>query len=80
MLIGDHAGGLQCERRTMNGVSVPAWRKSSKCANSTCVEVARVEDDYLIRDSKRPDLPALSFTREEWVAFRDGMLAGEFDL
>ncbi|MFI5494378.1 DUF397 domain-containing protein [Actinoplanes sp. NPDC051859] len=70
-------GRLQCERRTMNGV--PAWRKSSKCANSTCVEVARVEDGYLIRDSKQPDLPALSFSAIQWQDFRAGMLAGEFD-
>ncbi|MFI7539730.1 DUF397 domain-containing protein [Actinoplanes sp. NPDC049599] len=63
----------------MNSVSVPAWQKSSKCANGNCVEVARVDGDtYLIRDSKRPDSPALSFTVEEWTAFVEGVQAGEF--
>ncbi|MEV4703647.1 DUF397 domain-containing protein [Actinoplanes sp. NPDC049316] len=63
----------------MDSVTMPAWRKSSKCANGTCVEVARVGDDtYLIRDSKQPEAPALSFTKEEWVAFVEGVQAGEF--
>jgi len=62
-----------------NVVSMPAWRKSSKCANGTCVEVAKVDaDTYLIRDSKRPEAPALSFTGEEWDAFVAGVQAGEF--
>lgn len=59
--------------------SVPKWRKSSKCGNATCVEVAKVDaDTYLIRDSKRPENPALSFTGEEWTAFVEGVQAGEF--
>jgi hypothetical protein len=63
----------------MSSVSVPAWRKSSKCGNQTCVEVARVDEDtYLIRDSKRPEAAALSFTGEEWTAFVEGVQAGEF--
>lgn len=56
----------------------PAWRKSSRCGNATCVEVAKVEDQYLIRDSKNPDAAALSFTEEEWNAFVAGVTAGEF--
>jgi Domain of unknown function (DUF397) len=61
-------------------VSVPAWRKSSKCANSTCVEVARVDDDsYLIRDSKQTGGNFLSVTREEWLAFVAGVKVGDFD-
>lgn len=63
----------------MEIVNAPAWRKSSKCGNTTCVEVARVGDDtYLIRDSKRPSQPALSFTKDEWAAFVQGVQAGEF--
>jgi Domain of unknown function (DUF397) len=45
----------------MEEMNVPAWRKSSRCGTSTCVEVAKVEDQYLIRDSKNPAAPALSF-------------------
>lgn len=56
----------------------PKWRKSTRCGNATCVEVAKVADQYLIRDSKRPDAATLSFTEEEWVAFVEGVAAGEF--
>ena len=67
------------ERPEMNSVSMPAWQKSSFCGNSTCVEVAKIDaDTYLVRDSKRPENPALSFTGEEWTAFIAGVQAGEF--
>jgi hypothetical protein len=55
-----------------------AWRKSSRCGNSSCVEVAEFDDQILVRDSKNPEQSALSFTKEEWTAFRLGMVAGEF--
>jgi hypothetical protein len=70
--------GVQFERRNMNNV-MPSWQKSSYCANATCVEVAKVDaDTYLIRDSKQPENPALSFTGPEWTAFVAGVRAGEF--
>ncbi|MEU7904081.1 DUF397 domain-containing protein [Actinoplanes sp. NPDC049118] len=56
----------------------PAWRKSSRCGNTTCVEVAKVGDEYLIRDSKNPDAAPLNFTADEWIAFEAGVKAGEF--
>jgi len=62
----------------METSNAPAWRKSSRCGNATCVEVAKVDDQYLIRDSKNPSAAALSFTEEEWVAFVAGVNAGEF--
>jgi hypothetical protein len=62
----------------METSNVPAWRKSSRCGNATCVEVAKVEGQYLIRDSKNPSADALSFTEEEWNAFIAGVTAGEF--
>jgi len=56
-----------------------AWRKSSKCANTECVEIARdVQGMILLRDSKSPAL-VLSYTRDEFRAFLDGAKAGEFD-
>jgi hypothetical protein len=65
----------------MNSAVEPVWHKSSYCGNSTCVEVARIDTDtYLIRDSKEPESPALSFTRDEWVAFLAGVRAGQFTL
>jgi predicted secreted Zn-dependent protease len=54
------------------------WHKSSRCGNSTCVEIARDGNDYLIRDSKNPDQPALRFSSAEWSAFVAGVEAGEF--
>ncbi|MBB2945102.1 DUF397 domain-containing protein [Actinoplanes sp. CA-015351] len=62
----------------MGETTVPAWRKSSRCATSTCVEVAKVDDQYLIRDSKNPEVTPLSFTKAEWEAFVSGVNAGEF--
>lgn len=58
--------------------SMPAWLKSSRCANQTCIEVAKIDDTYLIRDSKQPDGPVLEFTISEWTAFVSGVQAGEF--
>jgi hypothetical protein len=56
----------------------PAWRKSSRCGSSSCVEVAQVGDQYLVRDSKNPDQTALTFTADEWTAFVAGVEAGDF--
>lgn len=55
------------------------WRKSSVCGNGACVEVARVGDDYLVRDSKDPGGPTLTFDSAEWLAFIKSAAAGEFD-
>ena len=57
-----------------------AWQRSSRCANSGCVEIAITEEGIMIRDSKDPKSPVLSYDREEWRAFTEGIKAGEFDL
>jgi len=62
----------------MEEITTPKWKKSSRCASATCVEVARIDDRYLIRDSKNPEAAPLSFTTEEWSAFVAGVRAGEF--
>lgn len=54
------------------------WRKSTRCGSSACVEVAKVDGEYLIRDSKNPELAALTFTEAEWAAFTEGVVAGDF--
>jgi hypothetical protein len=56
-----------------------AWRRSSRCANNTCVEVALLDDQIVMRDSKDPHGPILRFTSTEWSAFLDGLGAGELD-
>ena len=53
------------------------WRKSSRCGNATCVEVAKGNDGVFVRDSKKPEL-VLSFTPQEWAAFIDAAADGEF--
>ncbi|RBQ14382.1 DUF397 domain-containing protein [Spongiactinospora rosea] len=65
------------------------WRKSSRSGNgSDCVEVATVAPDqtaaqagrlFLVRDSKDPQGPVLTFTPAEWAAFAGGIKDGEFD-
>ena len=57
------------------------WIKSSASSgNGTCVEVASVrEDEVLVRNSRDPEGPILSFTKAEWVAFLAGAKALEFD-
>jgi hypothetical protein len=56
----------------------PDWKKSRTCSSGACVEVARVGDHYLVRDSKNPEVPPLEFTAEEWREFSQGMAAGDF--
>ena len=62
----------------MDKANVAQWRKSTRCGSSACVEVAKIDDVYLVRDSKNPDAAVLSFTKQEWDAFVEGVQAGEF--
>jgi hypothetical protein len=62
----------------VNKIDPPNWRKSTRCQSGTCVEVAKVADQYLIRDSKRPDVSPLAFTEDEWREFVDGVNSGDF--
>jgi hypothetical protein len=58
----------------------PGWYKSSFCGNGACVEVARVGDEFLVRDSKGGEGGNfLTFDRNEWAEFVNGVRAGEFD-
>jgi hypothetical protein len=54
------------------------WRRGSSCASATCVEVAKVDGRFLIRDSKHPDAAVLSFSEAEWEAFTAAVKQGEF--
>jgi hypothetical protein len=62
------------------GETNPGWRRASRCTNSGCVEVAMNGVDIVVRDSKRPDSPVLTYSREEWRVFVSGVKAGEFDI
>jgi len=58
------------------------WRKSSR-SNGTggdCVEVVATPATVLVRDSKDPRGPMLSFQPTQWTAFIAAVREGEFDL
>jgi predicted secreted Zn-dependent protease len=55
------------------------WRKSSYSINGDCVEVQQHPGWVLVRDSKHPDGPVLTFTPHEWAAFLAGVRDREFD-
>jgi hypothetical protein len=63
----------------MREVQTPEWRRGSRCTGGNCIEVAKVGEQYLIRDSKSPEKAPHSFTEAEWAAFVDGVRSGDFD-
>jgi hypothetical protein len=55
-----------------------AWRRSSYCGTNACVEaLVHADGGVSVRHSEYP-FRALNFSAEEWEAFRQGVLAGEF--
>jgi hypothetical protein len=54
------------------------WKRSKSSMQGHGVEVAHVGSEFWVRDAGRIELPPLKFTEEEWWAFCDGVLAGEF--
>ncbi|MEV8374768.1 DUF397 domain-containing protein [Kribbella sp. NPDC056861] len=66
----------------MNDLSGAVWRKSSRSNNSNnCVEIALLPDGgAAVRDTKDHGAGhTLRYTAGEWVAFLEGVKAGEFD-
>jgi Domain of unknown function (DUF397) len=59
--------------------AVIVWRKSTKSGGGDCVEIAFSNGSVLLRDSKDPSGPVLSFTPSEWAAFLAGVCSREFD-
>jgi len=53
------------------------WKSSNRCESGNCVEVARIDNSYAMRDSKDPDGPVLTFSEREWKAFVAGAVAGD---
>lgn len=64
----------------MVDLSTAKWRKSTRSGGNGCVEVAFVEGQVAVRDSKDRGGPALAFTAHEWEAFIGGVREGEFEL
>jgi Domain of unknown function (DUF397) len=63
----------------MVDLSSAVWRKSTFSGANGCVEVAFVQGQVAVRDSKQRGGPVLVFTAHEWHAFLSGVRAGEFD-
>lgn len=61
------------------GRSSIEWRKSDASVSGDCVEVAFAGQAVLVRNSKDPAGPVLSFTHSEWKAFLLGARNGNFD-
>lgn len=59
---------------------VHQWRKSKRSSSGNCVEVSTGPRAILLRDSKNPDGAVLSFSRETFQDFLDGLRGAEFDL
>jgi hypothetical protein len=61
-------------------VSTLKFVVSSYCHTGGCVGVAATPDGGVaVRDTKSTDGPVLTFTPDEWKAFIEGAVAGEFD-
>lgn len=58
---------------------IEGWRKSTFSNPDNCVEHLAHGGMHHVRDTKDAgNGPVLSFTADEWAAFRQGVAAGEF--
>lgn len=55
------------------------WRRNTASGPNQCVEVAFAGQSVLVRNSRQPRGPWLSFTVPEWTAFLAGVRNGEFE-
>lgn len=53
------------------------WTRSTRCEQGACVEVHADHEMIGVRNSQIPG-EVVWFDRDEWRAFREGILAGEF--
>lgn len=58
----------------------PVWRTSSRCGNGNCVAISTNGHCVLMRDTKDPASPILTFGRAQWRDFLAGIKANEFDM
>jgi Domain of unknown function (DUF397) len=56
-----------------------SWRVARKCNGGECVRVAASGDEIIIGSSKHLDGPVISYSREEFAAFVEGIRQGDFD-
>ena len=56
------------------------WRKSSRCANGACVEVAKTLIKVYVRQAADPLGDQLVFGAVAWQSFVDAARVGGFDV
>jgi hypothetical protein len=69
-----------CPPTSRTSVPSTAWHKSVHSGDSGCVEIAFIEGQVAVRDSKDRGGHMLVFTTTEWTAFISGVLDGQFGL
>jgi predicted secreted Zn-dependent protease len=57
-----------------------SWKKSTASGGGACVEVARVGEMIIVRDSKDVLGSVLTFSEEEWRTFLAGTRSGQFNI
>lgn len=55
------------------------WATTSHCTAGNCIEVSNQTHQVLVRDSKNPNGPHLSFTPTQWNTFTRRIKDGQFD-
>jgi hypothetical protein len=81
-MYSDSADGADASPSEIGSIEtfVPKWIESSFCDTSRCVSVATLDGNLVgIRDTKQSDGPILTYTRDEWNAFVQGVRSGDFD-
>jgi predicted secreted Zn-dependent protease len=56
-----------------------SWRVARKCNSGHCVAVAVRGDEIVIGSSKDLDGPVITYSRDEWKVFLEGVRQGDFD-
>jgi hypothetical protein len=54
------------------------WHISTFCAAGNCLAAGADGDTILVRDTKDPEGRVLTYSRDEWEAFLDGIMSGDF--
>ena len=78
VLLGNRHGARDQEEMIVD-LSTAKWKKSSRSGSNGCVEVAFIQDQVAVRDSKDRQGPVLLFSRGEWTSFLTAAAEGEFE-